>query len=337
MSTATADLKVPSGLVRLAPLDAATYQRHALHSHERLWPETNCYSDVIIELLHGLGREPLAGLAFTLAIDFEGDQWTFFKFPHADLQELYGFDVQELAVYRPLTDHITDMVALGKPVMVELDSYFLPDTVDSAYRRAHVKSTVAVNEIDVGNRHMGYFHNLSYHSLDGQDFVDAFQTDGLVHERMLPPYFEYVKIDPNFVSDRATLLARSLVTLRRHLARAPRENPFISFQVGFKKDLDWLLNASIETFHAYSFATLRQYGACYGLSEAYLNWLKAEGVEGLDVAINAFTQLTQGAKSYQFALARAMARKRPLDLSPLETMAQHWQVGMTALRQRFLP
>src|ERR1700722_19550583 len=103
---------------RLIPLDPELYRRHAIHSDQRIWPETNCYSDVIIELLHGLGREPIAGLAFTLAIDFEGDQWTFFKFPHADLDELYGIDVQELAVWRPLVAHIEEQVGLGRPVLV---------------------------------------------------------------------------------------------------------------------------------------------------------------------------------------------------------------------------
>ena len=34
--------------------------------------------------------------------------------------------------------------------------------------------------------------------------------------------------------------------------------------------------------------------------------------------IAAFTSLSTGAKTLQFQLARAMARKKPLDLSPLD-------------------
>ena len=41
-------------------------------------------------------------LPLLAAIDFEGDQWTFFKPPHDELRELYGVDVQELNVWRPL-------------------------------------------------------------------------------------------------------------------------------------------------------------------------------------------------------------------------------------------
>ena len=63
----------------IAGLDPAAYQRHSLHGEQRIWVEKNCYVDLWIELLHALRLEPLAMLPFTLAIDFEGDQWTFFK------------------------------------------------------------------------------------------------------------------------------------------------------------------------------------------------------------------------------------------------------------------
>ncbi len=322
--------------MQIVPLDPAAYQRHAIHLEGRAWAETNCYSDVIIELLHGFGHEPVAALAFTLAIDFEGDQWTFFKFPHADLLDLYGFEIQELAVWRPLADHIAEMIAARRPVLVELDSYFLPDTVGSAYRLKHTKSTVAVNAIDNAGRRLGYFHNQGYCSLEAQDFVDILQLDGLVHERMLPPYFEYVKIHPQLAAPtRAARLERSLAALRRQLALAPRDNPFLRFQARFAADLEWLIGADIEMFHAYSFATLRQFGACYELSETYLRWLGSEGVKGLEDVADHFQRISHAAKTYQFNLARSVARRRALDLNPLADMAQSWEAGIFLLRSRF--
>ena len=51
---------VTSGAVSLFGLDPATYRPHGLHTGERSYPETNCYADVIIELLHARGDEPLA-------------------------------------------------------------------------------------------------------------------------------------------------------------------------------------------------------------------------------------------------------------------------------------
>lgn len=318
----------------IIPLNPATYRRHPIHGENRVWAETNCYSDVVIELLHALGLEPIAALPFTLAIDFEGDQWTFFKFADADLLELYGLDIQELAVWRPLAQHIADQVAAGRPVLVELDSCFLPDTAGTAYRLAHVKSTVAVNEIDLERRHLGYFHNQGYYVLEGQDFIDVLQLDGPVHERVLPPYVEYVKTLPDAPRpDTPALAELSLNVLKKHLARAPQRNPFNAFKARFNADLDWLMGADIDVFHSYSFATLRQFGACYELAATYLEWLTQLGLNRAPDSGAAFLQIAQGAKALQFQLARAMARKKPLELGALDDMARLWDQGMDALRR----
>ncbi len=317
-------------------LDPATYERHAIHGEGRQWAETNCYVDVIVELLHGLGFEPIAALPFTLRIDFEGDQWTFFKFPHADLLELFGLDINELNPWRSLVHHVEQQVELGRPVLVELDSYFLPDTQGTAYKLEHVKSTVAVNEIDIEARHMGYFHGQGYYHLDGQDFEDIYQLGGLVHERMLPPYIEYVKIldRPRPENGRA-LVDASLGCLREHLALLPPANPFTKFKTRFEADLEWLMEEPIETFHQYSFATLRQYGACFELVETYLKWLAAGGERGLEPSIEAFGGISTTAKTFQFQLARAMARRRELPLDPLDRMGALWTEGLEPLVEAY--
>ncbi len=319
----------------IIPLDPAMYQRHPIHGENRIWGETNCYTDVVIELVHALGHDPVACLPFSLAIDFEGDQWTFFKFPDADLLQLYGLDIQELAVWRPLVDHIADLISADRPVLVELDSYFLPDTAGSAYQLAHVKSTVAINEINVQKKHLGYFHNQGYYHLNGKDFDDVFQINGLVHDRMLPPYFEYIKRQAKSAPNPNDQLERSLAILKAHLARVPKHNPFALFKTKFEHDLEWLMEASFETFHSYSFATLRQYGACFELADTYLGWLVEQGVNGVDGAATSFRAISRDTKTLQFQLARCMARKKPLDLSPLDEMAVQWQAGMSALHARF--
>jgi len=84
-----------SRLNALPHLDATGYARSVLHAESCAWVEKNCYVDIWIEVLHALGLEPRAILPFTVTIDFEGDQWTFFKPPHDELRELYGVDVQE--------------------------------------------------------------------------------------------------------------------------------------------------------------------------------------------------------------------------------------------------
>jgi hypothetical protein len=312
-------------------LDPNSYARHLIHTQDRSWAETNCYVDVWIELLHAWGFDPIAALPFTLAIDFEGDQWTFFKYPLADLYELYALDVQELALWRPLVTHLEEQVELGRPVLVELDSYYLPDTAGTAYRHEHVKSTVAVIEIDATRQRLGYFHGQGYYHLHGDDFVDVFRLSGAANPSILPPYAEFVKRRTAAAPRGEALLQASLRILQRQLQLLPETNPFEKFKPRFDTDLQWLDGEPLETFHQYSFATLRQFGACYELAATYLGWLQAQHVAGLEVPIAAFTDLSSGAKTVQFHLARAMIRKKPLDLSALDTMAARWQTAVDHL------
>lgn len=318
------------------PLDPTGYQPHVIHAQERQWAETNCYVDVLIELLHGWGFEPIAALPFTLAIDFEGDQWTFFKFPHSDLDSLFGLDIQELQIWKPLVQHLDEQVGLGRPVLVELDSYYLPDTAGTAYQLIHQKSTVAVIDIDVENKRMGYFHGQGYYHLSGDDFVNVLHLNGIPHPAVLPPYVEIVKRREAHSVTSEFLTRVSLERLKSVLHKLPGVNPFSKFKPRFESDLKWLNEQPIEVFHQYSFATLRQFGACYELTATYLKWLQSRDVTGLDESIERFDSLSNGAKTLQFQLARAMARKRTLDLAPVDQLAATWSTAMDQLRSRFL-
>jgi hypothetical protein len=321
---------------QLLALDPQTYVRHRLHTQERDWAETNCYADVWIELLHAWGLEPMAALPFTLATDFEGDQWTFFKYPPEDILDLYSMDVLELAIWRPLPVHIEEQLSLGRPLLIELDSYYLPDTAGSAYQLEHVKTTVGIVEIDVERQHLGYFHAQGYYHLSGDDFANVFHLKGDRNPAILPPYCEIVKRASRPALQGDELLQGSLRLLSKHLRRLPDTNPFTRFRARFEADLQWLINEPISMFHAYSFATLRQFGACYELSGAYLKWLQSQAVEGLEQPIESMLQLSMSAKAMQFQLARAMARKKPIDLQPVDQMAEHWQTAMDQLKAKFL-
>lgn len=320
-------------MTEVVDLDPRTYARHGVHGEGRVWAETNCYVDIWIELLHALGRDPVAAMPFTLAVDFEGDQWTFFKFPLADLYDLYGLDVQELAIWRPLVIHLEEQIARGRPVLVELDSFFLPDTAGTAYQRAHVKSTVAAVAIDLEQGRLGYFHGQSFYELSGDDFRRALLVDAVDPSR-LPPYAEFVKL-PEAPPPGAQLPAQSRQLLKRHLGRLPRKNPFASFRERLERDLTQLLSDDLDAFHAYSFATLRQCGSAYELASTYLRWLGEHGEPGLERSADAFQTMSEGAKKLQFQLARAMARHAALDLSPLDGMAACWEDATGALQTRY--
>ena len=183
------------------------------------------------------------------------------NFRTATCIELYGLDVQELAVWRPLVAHVEEQVARGRPVLVELDSYYLPDTAGTAYQCEHVKSTVAVVAIDVPGRRLGYFHNQGYFHLEGADFVNVFRLGGSLDPAVLPPYVEFVKRRPGLDVSGDELVLASLHLLRRQLRGLPEDNPFVRFKTRIDADMQWLLEAGLETFHLYSFATLRQFGS----------------------------------------------------------------------------
>jgi hypothetical protein len=313
-----------TGAVCLAHLDPAAYPRHGLHAADRHWPETNCYVDLWIELLNSLGFDACAALAFTVGQDFEGDQFTFFKFPPEDLATLFDLAVQELAIYDSVEAHTLEQLRRGRLVLVEVDSYYLPDTRGTSYRQTHGKTTVAINRLDLAGRRLDYFHNAGYYTLEGEDF------DGVLRhvpapragEEAMFPYVEFVKRGTATVAADA-LAAVSRQLLRAHLARRPRQNPIAAFKAAFPAHLDVLAQRPLEFFHLYAFNTLRQLGANFELLGSYLGWLGRHGDKGLDEAAAQCAQIAAGAKTLQFQLARAVARKRfdKLD-APLDGLAQ---------------
>jgi len=325
----------------LWPLDPATYTRHALHDGDRAWNDANCYVDLWIELLHTSGVEPTAALPFTFAVDAEGDQWTFLKFPAADLNALYDVDVIELQIWRPITAHLEEQLALGRPAIVEVDAFYLPDTAGTSYQLEHIKTTIGIQALDVAAQRAGYFHNAGYYELGGPDFVGVFRLEGeLTDPKYLPPYVEVVKLGVRpgrrpRLSDRA-LVARSLELLGAHLARTPLDNPFGRYGTRFGGDLDSLAGEPLTQFHRYAFATLRQCGAAFELGAAYLRWLQANGEHDLERIVAACDVIATTAKALQFKVARSVNGNRPLDPSPmLATMAGAWNDMIAALSSRY--
>ncbi len=318
-------------------LEPAAYGRHPLHCADRAWPESNCSLDLWVELLHTAGAEPLAALPFVLEVDLEGDQWTFFKFPFADLDTLYGVSVFELNVWRPLVVHVAEQLALGRPAIVEVDAFYLPDTAGTSYRAEHVKTSIGIQALDQDDRRLGYFHNAGYYELMGEDFDGVFRLEGhLTDPEYLPPYVEVAKLGNRPRRTERALVDASLALLRTHLERRPVANPFRRYAERFARDLEWLGGEPISCFHNYAFATLRQSGAAFELSGAYLRWLEAGGECGLERTAEACELIATTAKALQFKTARAVSTRRAFDATPmLEKMAGAWDETMMALTARY--
>ncbi len=313
-------------------LNAAGYQRHALHADARAWVEKNCYIDVWIEVLHAAKLDPTASLAFTVASDFDGDQWTFYKPPHVDLSVLYGVAVQELNVWKPLLEHALFHTSNGRLVFTEADAFWLPDTAGTDYRTQHTKSTIVIESIDVEAKALGYFHNAGYFRLEGEDFVKTFRLDAAPDPTFMPLFAELVKLDRAVRLPDGELAARSETQLRAWLQRRPTTNPLRRFARHFAEELEQIRARGINFYHAFAFATTRQIGSGYELSAAYLRWLEERAPRGYESAARSFEEISLGSKAMILKGARAASSKKPVDLEPaFEELARHWDAAMAAL------
>jgi hypothetical protein len=298
----------------------AAHSRHELHHPERDWPQTNCYVDLWIELAAAAGFEPKAMLGFTIAQDFEGDQFTFFKPPLADLERLFGLRVEELALYDRVESHVERQIARGRVVLLEVDGYFLPDTRGVTYRLEHSKTTIAIARFDAAASRLEYFHNDGLFTLENDDFDGVLgRLPGQKRADTLFPYAEFVRFDSRRADAGDTReIAEEL--LRRHFARRPENNPLRSFSVEFPRLWSVMEDRPPGFFHSFAFNSFRQLGANFELLGSHLAWLRGDGF--FDAGIAECRLLSSSAKAMQFQVARAASRRRPFDPgAALEDMA----------------
>jgi hypothetical protein len=308
-------------------LDPSTYSCHPLHGQDRIWTETNCAADLWIEALHALGMDPVAGLAFTLSSDFDGDQWRMFTFPNETLFLLYGIGVDELNVWRPLREHVGEQLALGNLVAFDADAWWLPDTAGLTYRSAHQKTTLLAVKVDTDAKVLGYLHNAGYYELAAEDF------DALLPARpapdAMPPYTLQVRRERPAagVVDGAAVRRQGAV----HLARRPPGNPVRRMAARIAADLDRLQEEGLDAFHRWAFGTVRQCGANAELASSFAARLHDCDVPEAAGAAAAFEAVAVGMKAAELGLARAI-RGRHVDVDGmLEPLAARWESAIAQL------
>lgn len=326
-----------AGAVAVLPLKAAAYQVHPLHREDNAWVQKNCYADVWIEALHALGMQPEAMLAFTVALGFEGDQWTFFKPPHRDLSDLYNIEVEELNLWRGnILQHAVHHVAEGKLVITEADAWWMPDTAGTDYHEQHTKSTIVINALDLARRRLGYFHNAGYFELEGDDFTHLFRLGYAEDPGYMPFFAEFVRVDRRHARPMPELVALSTRLLRRHLQRVTDANPIARYAERYPQDVAWLQQEGLHFYHRYAFATLRQLGSNFELAARYMEWLSASGETGLAPAEAAFQEISAGAKALLLKTARAVNTGRaPQYQELLHDMATAWATAIDCLRKKY--
>ncbi len=311
--------------ISLFGLEPSTYRPHAIHAGGWTYPETNCYTDVLVELLHARGDEPVAAMGFIVRSDFEGDQWTFFKPPPSDLELLFGVDIHEMQPLGLLPEQIAQQLVNKRTLIVELDAWHLPDTLATSYRREHVKTSVAPEAIDLAGERLRYFHNGGLHELGEEDYRGALRLDPRPAPGVLPPYIDLVRFDAGPRLAGEELRAAALPVLRHHLARRPADNPFTRFGQQLGADLPGLLQGTAESYHAYAFANVRMAGSAFEIAAAHVDWLL--GRSGASCA-GTLREIVDGCKVLSFRLAR----RRAFDPAPtLDVLALAWERGLGEL------
>jgi len=313
-------------MVSLLGLQPGTYEPHPLHRGGQTYTETNCYTDIIIELLHARGDEAVAALGTTVRLDFEGDQWTFFKPSPNDLELLFGVDIHEMQPYRAIPAQIEELIGAGRTMIVELDSWYLPDTIATSYRTEHVKTSVVAEAIDPAGEKFRYFHNTSLHELRDEDYRGVFRlAPSSPADDVLPPYAELVRFDAGPRLHGEALRAAARESFRQHLRCAPADNPFDRFRARFQQDLPALLSADAAEYHAYAFATLRMAGAGFQLLAAHVDWLLGPAGERASAALRRIVDTSR-------LLNLKLARRRPFDAdASMDELSAAWGEALADL------
>lgn len=309
-----------------------------LDGPHRHWPETNCSVDLWLSVLQAWGEQPLALPGFAVALDYEGDQFTFLKPPLGDLRALYGITVEELQIFRDVEAHLLAQQRRGALAMIEVDGYWLPDTRGTGYRSDHAKTTIGVLSIEPAARRLRYLHNRAQAGLEGEDYDGVLWRHPAPPPGWLPPYAEIARRDPRRVGqDETALAATATGLLRMHLERVPGSDPILAFAEALQAELGALRGRDPAAFHRWAFATLRQLGAGFELLGLHAAWLGAITGRGAGPAPELCGGIAEGAKVLQFRLARSAAgRGDGADcLALAESLARSRDRVIGALRDHF--
>jgi len=302
------------GELRAVATRPEAFAPHALHAPDRAWPETNCYLDLWIELLHALGRDPTPLMGAAAGLAWEGDHVTFLKPTATELFALGGVVLQEMALWDVLETQCATQLARGALPLIEVDAWFLPDTAGAAYREQHTKTTIAISAMDREAGWIEYFHNAGLFRLSGEDYAGVLGLPP--HAQTLFPYAELVR--PGAVPPPDTLRAEARRMLARCTAMRAGHDPV----AGLAEALPGLMagtGGDPRRIHALCFNTARALGGAAGLLADHLSWLGADG--------SAAAALADAAKTLQFQVSRAARRGRsdPAIAVSLDGMSTLWR------------
>ncbi|NKE09416.1 MULTISPECIES: DUF1839 family protein [Kocuria] len=311
-------------------LSAEGFTPHPLHQDQSLWSNTNCYLDVWVELLHGMGRRPEPLFAAAVAAETQVEQFEFLKVDHRDLEEVHGLRVGEYDVWKPLLEHVLTQMAAGNLMIIEADAHWLPDTRGISYGTEHTKTSIVPLRVDPQQRHLVYLHNEGLHELRGQDFdfvLGEQRSQGIVPA----PYVELVRLDRLGAANDDDARAHTVRLLRHHALRATAHNPVAELMDVVRSHFDWLAEAGMDGYHALCFETTRQLGVVSMLAAEAVRFSAVEEIQG---AAEAYVTVSKESKALQFQLARVARGRKSASLeTTMATISEQWALAAATLRE----
>jgi hypothetical protein len=303
-------------------------------TQDRIWPETNRYTDLWIGVLAALRLNPSACLPYTLAVDFLDDQWTQFRPSHDDLYTLYGIEVQTLHLWRPLIDHLHEQLSAGRLVILDVPARGLPDGAGGLLHPRRATETIVINEIDTQREHLGFFHRTDYRVLQGTEYRRLLHPDSAPEAEALLGRAEVIDLHNLVRRPPETLRHLSHQLLEKYLQRVPTRHPLRRWKRRFAGEVTPLLASGPTHYQYWADAGPHQLGAAFELAAFYLVWIAGgtAGTAHLVQAADAFRQLSVLARSLLLKGARSVVNGQPFSEHDLiERMTRHWSRGMQLL------
>ena len=145
--------------------------------------------------------------------------------------------------YRPLPDQIAEQIERGRTLIVELDSWYLPDTAATSYRKEHVKSSVVAEAIDRDGERLRYFHGARLPRARGRGLPRRLPArHAICPATCCRPTPSWPGSTPGRACEGEELrAAQPRDAARAQIARRPADNPFVRFGAQLARDLPGLL------------------------------------------------------------------------------------------------